>query len=187
MRGACARRNDPAPRTCTHKRIGGRVQPDVRNRCLCGQLASGERSRGLTHRGHWCRAIRISVAAASSGLAAGARRLHGRARHRAKGAKDAAVAALRLQRRPASFALVEELTSICRHRLALGEATVRTGDDGLLDHVRLASDHVADVGCTGGITENCPLQIVGLEAMPDGKTEKIDNLVDIWSDEMCSE
>src|SRR5258708_26722445 len=34
-------------RARTHKCIGGRVQPDVRNRLLCGQRASGDRYRGL--------------------------------------------------------------------------------------------------------------------------------------------
>jgi hypothetical protein len=65
--------------------------------------------------------------------------LDGRAWHRSVGAEHTAVAGLRSQHRAASFARVEELTGLHRHRLALGEAATRTGDDGVLNHARLRS------------------------------------------------
>ena len=55
--------------------------------------------------------------------------LHRRARHRPVGAVHTAVARKRTQDRLALLALVEKLAGVRRHRLALGEAALRAGQD----------------------------------------------------------
>src|ERR1700730_11226637 len=105
----------------------------IPSRGLFGRVCAHEPLRILT------RTSCISAVAAPSLVETGSRRLGWWGANGAKGAKNAAVAGFRSKHRTASFARIEELTGVRRHRLSLGEATTRAGDDGVLNHVRLRS------------------------------------------------
>jgi hypothetical protein len=68
--------------------------------------------------------------------------LHGRAGNRPVRTEDTAIALLGTKERAAAGAVVEELARVRRHRFQLGNAALRTGDDGLPCRVVSLRAHV---------------------------------------------
>src|SRR6185437_11026330 len=67
---------------------------------------------------------------------------------------------------------------------ALGKAAIGTGDDGPFDHVRLRSEHVADVRRARRIAKYCAFHVVGPEVVPNREAEEVNYFVDIGADQM---
>jgi len=101
-------------------------------------------------------------------------------------AEYAAIPWLRPQLRPATGALIEELTGIGRHGLRLRGATVRASDDGFRDHKRYLK-HGPDIGGSGRIGENSRYEIIDGEILPDRKREQINDFIGMRPDEVRAE
>jgi hypothetical protein len=114
--------------------------PRVRSGDKSGANRRRRDSRGRERR--WSAAGLTAAVVAARPVAAAAHRptiraLNRRARNVAVGAEDAAIPSLGLQNRSAGLAVIEELTSVGRHRLQRAMAAVRTRKGGFQDGRRL--------------------------------------------------